>query len=71
MHAGSGTGTAFVYLGLIPGFIPSVALTIAVGVVLVLPVLFLGLAAGLIAAPPYAGWRLATRHRRNGGHRDC
>ncbi len=64
-HAGAGTALVVTNLGaIIPGFIPILALTALVAVVLVAPFLILGLAAALIAAPPYAIWRFATRARR-------
>jgi hypothetical protein len=64
MHAGAGTSTALAWVGLIPGVIPMLALTGLVVAVLVLPFVVLGLAAGLLVAPPYATWRLLTRARR-------
>jgi hypothetical protein len=64
IHAGAGTSLVVAYLSLIPGFLPVVALTVLVTVVVVLPFLVLGLALVLIAAPAYAIWRLARRVRR-------
>jgi hypothetical protein len=65
MHGGSGTGLVVANLGaIIPGFIPVLALTLVVAVVLALPILVLGLAAGLLSAPPYAAWRLVRAARR-------
>ena len=66
IHAGAGTSLAFAWLGLIPGVLPFLALTALVGAVLVLPLVVLGAAAALIAAPPYAAWRLVARARRRG-----
>jgi hypothetical protein len=65
IHAGAGTGLILVDLGaLIPGFIPFLALTALVTVVLVAPVLVLGLEAGLAAAPFYLTSRVVRRARR-------
>jgi hypothetical protein len=65
IHAGGGTALVLGYLGLIPGFLPIVALTVLVTGVVVLPFLTAGLAMALIAAPPYAIWRLINGvHRR-------
>jgi hypothetical protein len=63
MHAGSGTSMALAWVGLIPGVIPLLALSGVVLAVLVLPLVVLGVAAGVVAAPPYAAWRV-FRHRR-------
>ena len=64
MHAGAGTGLALIQLSaIIPGFLAGVILTIALVAVVALPVLALGLAAAVVAAPPYALWRLVTRRR--------
>ena len=53
IHAGAGTGLAIVNLGaLIPGFVPFLALTALVTVVLVAPFLILGFAAVIGAAWP-------------------
>jgi hypothetical protein len=70
VHAGAGTTLTLAYLGLIPGFIPTLALAALVGVVLVAPFVILGLAATLILAPPYIVWRLATRARRPRARRE-
>jgi hypothetical protein len=65
IHAGSGTGLGLVQLSvLIPGLLPTVALTAVFTVVTLLPVVVLALAVGLVGAPPYLAWRLATRGRR-------
>ena len=64
IHAGAGTGLALVQLSvIIPGLLPTLALLVVFTVPLVLPILVLGLAAALLAAPPYLVWRLATRGR--------
>jgi len=62
-HAGGGTSMALAWLGLIPGVFPFLALAALVGAVLVVPALALGLAAAVVAAPPYAAWRLLSRAR--------
>jgi hypothetical protein len=65
IHAGSGTGLGLVQLSvLIPGVLPTVALLAVFTAAIVLPILVLGLAVALVAAPPYLVWRLATRGRR-------
>jgi hypothetical protein len=65
IHAGSGTGLGLVQLSvLIPGLLPTVALTAVFTVVILLPLLVLGLAVALVGAPPYLVWRVITRHRR-------
>jgi hypothetical protein len=65
-HAGGGTALAVTYLGvLIPGFFPVLVLTVAAGTVLIAPVLVLGLAAAVVAGPPYGLWRLAARSRKS------
>jgi len=65
LHAGAGTGLFLVQLSvIIPGLLPILALTVVFTAVLVLPVVVLGLAAALVAAPPYGLWRLATRGGR-------
>jgi hypothetical protein len=53
------------YLALIPGFLPVVALTVALTAVLILPLVIVGLAVALVVGPPYGAWRLATRARRH------
>ena len=63
MHVGAGTSMALAWLGLIPGVIPVLALTVVVVAVLVLPLAVLGLVAAVIAGPPYAAWRVVRRHR--------
>src|SRR5438445_8513748 len=67
MHAGAGTGLFLVQLSaLIPGLLPSLALAGLITAVVLLPLLVVGLAAGLLFAPLYGLWRLATReHRRS------
>jgi hypothetical protein len=65
IHAGSGTGLGLVQLSvLIPGLLPTVGLLAVFIVAIVLPVVVLALAVGLVGAPPYLAWRLATRARR-------
>ena len=64
IHAGGGTSMALAWLGLIPGVIPFLALTVLVGAVLVLPLVGLGLAAAIGAGPPYAVWRFIGWGRR-------
>lgn len=63
MHTGAGTSMVLAYAGLIPGVIPLLGLAVVLVAVLLLPLLVLGLAGGLVAAPPYAAWRLARRAR--------
>ena len=71
MHAGAGTSMALAWVGLIPGVVPFLALTVVVGLVLALPLVVLGLAFALVAAPPYTAWRLIGwgRRRRMGARR--
>jgi Flp pilus assembly protein TadB len=65
IHAGAGTALAVVNLGaIIPGFLPLLALTVLVTVVLVAPLVILGLAAVLAAAPFYLMSRALRRARR-------
>jgi hypothetical protein len=64
VHAGAGTTLVLTYLGLIPGVIPLLVLAGVVAAVLVLPFVVLGLAAAILAAPPYGLWWLVTRTRR-------
>lgn len=64
IHAGAGTSLAIAWLGVIPGFIPTLALTAFLGAVLVVPAVISALAATLLAIPPYLLWRLAARSRR-------
>jgi hypothetical protein len=65
LHAGGGTGLFLVQLSVvIPGLLPTVGLLGVFIVLVLLPVLVLGLAVTIVAAPPYAVWRLATRARR-------
>lgn len=64
IHVGGGTGLVLGYLGLIPGFLPFVALTVLVGVVLVAPFVIAGLALALLAAPIYLASRVVRRARR-------
>lgn len=60
IHAGAGTSMALAWVGLIPGVIPFLALTVLVGAVVALPLVVLGLA----AAPPYAAWQFIGWGRR-------
>jgi hypothetical protein len=67
--AGGGTALVVMYLGLIPGFLPSLALLVVAIAVIVLPLVLLGLAAALVLGVPYGLWRLATvRWRRTRQH---
>jgi hypothetical protein len=65
-NAGGGTLIVLNYLVLIPGFLPTLALTGLLIVAVLLPALALGLVAAVAIGPPYAIWRLATRGRRRG-----
>ena len=66
MHAGAGTGLFLVQLSaLIPGLLPSLALAGLITAVVLAPLLVVSLAAGLLFAPLYGLWRLATRERRH------
>jgi hypothetical protein len=66
MHAGAGTGLFLVQLSaLIPGLLPSLALAGLIAAVVLVPLLVVGLAAGLLFAPLYGLWRLARRERRH------
>jgi hypothetical protein len=63
-HAGAGLGLSIVQLGaIIPGFLAGLALVALLAAIVVLPLLVLGLVVGLLAAPPYALWRVAARRR--------
>ena len=64
MHAGAGTSVALAWVGLIPGVLPFLALTILVGAALVVPFLALGILAAIVATPPYAAWRFIGWGRR-------
>lgn len=66
IHAGARTTLIASYFALIPGVLPTVALIVVVGVILVLPLLVLGLGAAIVAAPVYAIVRLARRRRISG-----
>jgi hypothetical protein len=58
----SGAGIAFMtFLAPIPGLLPVVGLLLAAGVLLVLPLLVLGLVAGVLAAPVLLAARLVRR----------
>jgi hypothetical protein len=69
-NAGGGTALLLMYLGLIPGVLPTLALTALVTAVVVLPVLALGLAVALVVGPPYGIWRVATLLMRRQGSLD-
>lgn len=62
-HSGAGITLVIAYLGLIPGFLPSVALLAAIIAVLVLPLVLLGLAGAVVIGAPWGLWRLATGGR--------
>jgi Flp pilus assembly protein TadB len=62
--AGGGTLIVLSYLILIPGVLPTLALTAVLVAAVVLPALVLGVAAALVLGPPYGLWRVATRARR-------
>ncbi|MBV9940502.1 MAG: hypothetical protein JO262_00110 [Solirubrobacterales bacterium] len=70
MHTGAGTSVALAWVGLIPGVFPFLALTVLVGAVLALPLIALGLAGAIIAAPPYAAWRFIGWGRRRRRRRE-
>jgi hypothetical protein len=63
-NAGGGTLLVLSYLNLIPGFLPTLALTALLIAAVVLPALVLGAAAAVVLGPPYGIWRLATHRRR-------
>ena len=64
MHAGAGTGLALVQLSVVlPGLLPLIGLVGVFCVVLLLPLLAVGLAAALLAAPPVAAWLVLKRVR--------
>jgi hypothetical protein len=63
IHAGAGTLIALGWAGIIPGLIPTLALAALVTLVAVVPLVILGIAAAVLAAPPYLIWRLAKRGR--------
>jgi hypothetical protein len=68
MHAGAGTGLVLVQISaLIPGLLPTLVLLGAIGFLVLLPVLIAGLAAALLALPPFALWKLVLRTRRSRG----
>ena len=63
-HAGAGLALGLVQLSaIIPGFLAGVILAVALAAVVVLPLIALGLVAAVVAAPPYALWRLWVRRR--------
>jgi hypothetical protein len=64
LHGGAGTGLFLVQLSaIVPGLLPFIALLAVFAAVLLLPLLALGLAAALLAAPPAGAWRLVKRAR--------
>ena|SRR5438046_2784156 len=64
MHAGAGTGLFLVQLSaLVPGLLPFIGLLAVFTAVLLLPLLVLGLAAAILAAPPAGAWLLVKRAR--------
>ena len=64
MHAGAGAGLSLVQLSaIIPGLLPFVGLLAVFVVVLVLPLLVLGVAAAILAAPPVGVWLVVRRVR--------
>jgi hypothetical protein len=62
-NVGGGTALVLMYVGLIPGVIPTLVLTVVAAAVIVVPVLALGIAAAIVVGPPYAVWRLVTKRR--------
>jgi hypothetical protein len=64
VHVGGGSALVLAWLGLIPGVIPTVALTVLVVAVLAVPVVALGLIGAVIAAPVYLASRIVRRARR-------
>jgi hypothetical protein len=64
-HAGAGLALGLVQVSaIIPGFLAGVILTVALAAVVVLPLIALGAVVTLLAAPPYALWRLGARRRQ-------
>jgi hypothetical protein len=62
VHAGAGTGLFLIQVSaLLPGLLATIALCVVVLLALALPLLALGLAAAIVAAPPYVVWRVLTR----------
>jgi hypothetical protein len=67
MHAGAGTGLFLVQASaIVPGLLATVALVAAFLVVLALPLLALGAVVAVVAAPPYAVWRVVRGRARPG-----
>jgi hypothetical protein len=65
LHAGAGTALFTVQASaIIPGLLPTLVLLAVFTAVLVAPLIALGLVAVVLAAPPYALWRLVMRSRR-------
>jgi hypothetical protein len=63
-HVAGGTTLLLAYLTLIPGFLPTLVLTIAFVVIVLLPAVVLGIVAAVVIGAPYGLWRVATRGRR-------
>jgi hypothetical protein len=64
MHAGAGTGLLLVQVSaIIPGLLPTLGLLGVVAAVLLLPVVALGLAVAILAAPALGAWVLVSRIR--------
>ena len=62
IHAGAGTGLFLVQISaFFPGFLPFLALTAVFAAVVLVPLVIVGVVAALLAAPPYALWRLLSR----------
>jgi hypothetical protein len=68
-HVGAGTTILLSYAALIPGVVPTLALTALIILVVLAPAIVLGLVGALIVGPPLLFWRLATRGRRRGTRR--
>lgn len=63
-NVGGGTALVLMYVGLIPGVIPTLVLTVVAAAVIVVPMLALGIAAAIVVGPPYAVWRLINERRK-------
>jgi membrane protein implicated in regulation of membrane protease activity len=70
IHAGAGTAQLLAFLGLIPGFIPVLALAALITAVLVAPFVILAVAVALAAAPFYLTSRVLRRARRRRRHEE-
>lgn len=63
-HAGAGTALAIVQLSaLIPGLLPGIILIAALGTLLVVPLLAVGLVTAVLLVPPAGVWLAVRRHR--------